>query len=790
MFERLYEPLYRFVQDQKNLVLATVLGVTLAASIGALFVRYDGNIDLMLPPNPEIGRGMRLLRDSSLSEKLLISLALTDPAKEKQDLFLAADQLAASLGPPLFTSVTTGISMADVMEEFSVLQYAPQVLGEKDLADIDRLLTPQAVAERMQAIYRQSLRPESMFSSSLSRTDPLGIRMLLLGKLQALPAAMGFNVAVEGGHFISRDGRHTLLIVRTPVPMMDSERSKDLIRALDERIERLPAHVAADVIGGHLHTVSNERVMIRDITAASIISTIAFFSFFLFAFRDARAILVFIFPFIAVIWAIALMAGVEERLSYLVIGFGTAIVGISDFGLIVYVAMKRGTGASRPALLAKLVFIDASTTIFSFVVLYFSQIRGYHQLATFAVFCLLVCLLFSLFVLPLTLSWRRFPMAEDPTVGDRLDSIRWPTKLVVGAWAIVTSVFSILSLSVSIDSDLKKLDGSEPEVLRAERSFTDSWGGSTNQGILAVTGATLDEAMEKNDRVFDVASETLGGEEFASLAGFWPSEKKRRENQDRWDRFWRDGRERKLKELIDERSVEYGFSERAFTPFFDRLYDHERAAAPQDGLIAQLQERFVVKKDGAYQLLSFFPDEPRYFDSLSALAKRFPDTFIVSGKALSAAISVHTTSEAKILAPLAVLFNVVLAWLFFRDWKETLIALVPLVTAASWLLGLLALFDTPLNVVSIVAGIIASGVIVDYGLAVTYDYTRNLQFGTMTALTLSAVSNVIGAGALLFAQHPAFFSTGVVMVVTMVIGYLSSLIVIPSLCSLLLRSER
>jgi predicted exporter len=266
--------------------------------------------------------------------------------------------------------------------------------------------------------------------------------------------------------------------------MMDSQKSKELVQALDERIKKLPGYVSADVIGGSLHTVSNEQVIKRDIAVASIIATIAFFLLFFLVFRDARAMFVFIFPLIAVIWGVILLAGIEHKLSYLVIGFGTAIVGISDYGLIVYIAMKRGTGASQPVPLAKLVFIDAITTIFSFVVLYFSQIRGYHQLALFSIICLFICLMFSLFVLPLTLSWKRYSMVEDPTVGDRLKNIRWPAKITVGIWAVVTIIFFILSLSIKLDSDVKKLDGSGPEVMRAEKSFHAVWGGKTNQAIL------------------------------------------------------------------------------------------------------------------------------------------------------------------------------------------------------------------------------------------------------------------------------------------------------------------
>ena len=390
-------------------------------------------------------------------------------------------------------------------------------------------------------------------------------------------------------------------------------------------------------------------------------------------------------------------------------------------------------------------------------------------------------------MLPLTLSWKRFALVPDSTIGDRLKKLHWPVKSTLGIWAFLTVVLLILSFSVRFDSDVKKLDGSSPAVFKAEQNFHDAWGGNTNQAILVVTGRSFEEAMEVNDRVYGEAVKAIGREEFTSLALFWPSEKSRKENRERWDHFWKEGRERKLKGLIREKSARYGFSERAFAPFFDGLYSRETDAAHPGGLISHLQERFVVSRNGEYRIMSFFPDEQRNLDALAGLTQKHPGAFIVSGKALSASISSFTIREMYYLAPLAILFNLVLTWLFFRNWRETLIALVPLLTGVVWLLGIMSLFGMPLNVVNIIAGVIASGVIVDYGLGITYEYRQNLHFGTVMAMTLSAASNVIGAGALLFAKHPALYSTGVAMVISMVTGYLSSVLVVPSFCSLMSR---
>ncbi len=622
MLERFFSRGFDLALAHKRLVLIFVALVTAGAVLGLSFIRYEGSVDLMLPPDKDVTRSMQFLRDSSLSDKVIISLALTEPDKDKKDLFAAVDQLAASLEPPLFAKVMSGVSMADAMDEFSVLQYGPQILTDEELASLDAQINGPSVEAKLKQVYLQSFRPESVFTSSFSRTDPLGIKALLYGKLKALPSSMGYDVVVEDGRFLSRDGRHAMLIVQTTVPMTDATRSKELVRVLEEKIRQLPDYVSADVIAGHLHTVSNEQVIKRDIAVASVVASIGFLFLFLFVFRDARAFFVILFPLLAVVWAIIVQALLQGTLSYLVIGFGTAIVGISDYGLIVYIAMKRGTDSSQMGKLGKLVFMDAITTIFSFVVLVFSQIRGYQQLALFSVVCLVICLLFSLFVLPLTLSWKRFALVPDPTIGDRLKKFRWPVKLTLGIWAFLTIVMLILSFSVRFDSDVKKLDGSSPAVFKAEQNFHEVWGGKTNQAILVVTGRNVEEAMETNDRVYREAVTAVGKEEFTSLALFWPSEKSRNENRDRWDRFWKQGRERKLKGLIREKSAAYGFSDRAFDPFFDGLLLPGGDAAQPGGLIAHLQERFVVNRDGECRIMSFFPDEQRNLDALAAVDEK------------------------------------------------------------------------------------------------------------------------------------------------------------------------
>ena len=786
MFENVFSLCTTFVRQQKKWVLLLVLLVTATAATGLFFTHFEGNIDLMLPPDKEIARSMDFLRGSSFSDKMIVSVTLTDPAKTKKDLFIAVDQLTASLTPPLFMKVVSGFSVANVMDEFSILQYAPQVLGPQDLETIDGLINIKTVSQKMRGIYLQSMRPESIFTMSMSRSDPLGIKMLLLEKMRALPASMGYEVSIEDGHFISRDGRHAMLIIQTSVAMMDSPRSKELIATLLDRIKELPGYVTADIISGHLHTVSNERVIKRDISIVSSIASVTFLLLFIVVFRDPRVLFIFIIPFIAIVWAIILATAVEGKLLYMVIGLGTAIAGFSiDYGLHVYIAMKRGVDSTQFAKLSRLVTINATTTMFNFIVLFFSQIQGYHQLALFSSLCVFICLIIALFVLPLVLSNMNVTPVTGSNIDEKLWSFRWPVKLCISVWGVLLVLALYSSLSVTFDSDVKKLDGSDQAVLQAEQTFHDVWGGKTSQAIFVVTGKNLEEAMEVNDAVYRSAQTLVGKGDFTSLAQFWPSEKMRKENSAQWDRFWKQGKEDTLKKLIRESSASYHLSDSAFSPFFDGLYLHQTERTDSNGLITQLQERFVLSKNGEYRILSYFPDEQKYIDSLQEITKKNPGTFIVSGKAMSASISSFTAKEIKILVPLALLFNVVLAWLLFRDWKYTLISLVPLVTGVVCFIGIMSFLNIPLNIINIVASIVSTGVIVDYGLGITYQYRHNLRTGTIIAVTLSAATNVIGTGALLFAKHPALFSTGVAMFICIVTGYLTAILVVPPLCSMI-----
>lgn len=784
MFDKYFSLVYDFVKNKKWLVLAIVILLTSVAGIGLRFHNFSSSIELMLPDNEDIHRSINFLRDSNLSGNVVISLSLTSPDKDKQDLFRAVDQLTATLPPSLFSRVTTGFSSQDVINEIFFANYTPQIITEKELTFIDSQINPDSVSERLQEIYRQLLRPEGMFMGSIISADPLGIKLLVLGKLKAMSASMGYDVNLEDGYLISRDERHVMIITRTPVLVTDTSGSKKLMESLEKRLNQLPEYISANVISGHLHTLSNEKVIKRDIHLTIIIASVAFLLLFLIVFRDARAVLVFLIPLASVILSINLSNLFIGPLSYWVLGLGTVIAGISvDYGIHIYVAVRNSGNASKVIkLTAKPVTIGALTTMGIFFAFFFSNIQGYHQLALFSILSIIFALIYTLFVLPHFLSGKKFPSGFRSEPGGKTGSPLLRAKLSVVLWIFSIAAALILSFYVKLDTDVVRLDGSEPEIFQAEKDFRQAWGGQNDQAIFVVTGRNYEEAVKTNDMIYQELAQAVGAERLSSLAVMWPSKETREKNAARWNQFWRQGREVELKKLLESQGSKYQFSETAFSPFFDDLYAGTNVdSEPLNNKLSVLKDRFVQEIPEGYRVLSFFPDEKKYVDALSAVSRSYPGTFLVSRKALAQSISHSISSQVKLFVMIAATFIVLLTFLFLRNFKDVLTALVPVITGVLWLLGFMSLAGLTLNTANLISSLVVMGLCVDYGIFMTYKCRHNIKTGIVTAVSLSAVTTLIGAGVLLFARHPALFSIGITLVIGVFAGYISSIFVVPAL---------
>ena len=338
-----------------------------------------------------------------------------------------------------------------------------------------------------------------------------------------------------------------------------------------------------------------------------------------------------------------------------------------------------------------------------------------------------------------------------------------------------------------------RLDGTERAVLETENKFQETWGsGGAGQAVAVVADADYEAALGLNDRVYDVLVEKLGSSEVASLSPIWKSYANRKANAARWNAFWSIEQQADLKNLFQEEGEPFGFAPDAFDPFFETLATSVvQEGEPENNVIfSQLKSRFVQQADGETQVLTFFPDEPEFIEAIAPLKDKIPGMLLISRSAISTDLAQDYTREFTRISLVALGLVLLVSGVLLKNLRKTLIVLTPALAGVASIAVLVQWVGSELNVMNLVSGIIVIGLCVDYGIFYVHSYTQSLNLGTRTAITLSAGTTLIGAGALLFTLHPALFSVGLTLVGGISAGYATSMWVVPALCSLFLEEEK
>jgi predicted exporter len=603
-----------------------------------------------------------------------------------------------------------------------------------------------------------------------------------------MPEAFGYQVTVQNGQLVHPDGRHGLLVLETGVPITDSVGSRRLIQLIRNTCSQLPDGFSAIIMSGHLHSVANEDKMRHDIGLISIMASIAFPVLFLIMFRDLRSLLIFLLPAASILVAINLSWLILGRLSYMMVGFGSVLAGVADYGVHIFIGLQYGRERYAPVRLrVRPILLSSLTLAAVFAAFLTSAIEGYRQLAVFALISIALAVGCAILLLPPFLKVGGRQAAAIPEEPRR--SRRWP--VIGGMIFMLTILAAILPASrVRLDTDITKMDGTGPDILKGEAQFEKLWsGGQEARAIAVVEGATYDEAAQRNDQLHAQASAALPPGDFVGMTSFWPSAAVRAGNLRRWQAFWTEERIHTVRERVQRAAAKQGFSEDAFNPFFELLAARGPVASmPEDSaILTQVQDRLVRKHSGGYWFMSFFPDTVPAREAVGRAARAIPGAFIVSRAGLAAALTDSISAEVVRISIVGLALILALNLTFTGSVRLALAALLPATTGVLWMFGIMGLAGLSINIANMMAGVVVFGCCHEYGIFMAHAYAKgqDLAVPTRHSVTIVAGTALMGAAVLLFAQHPALFSIGLTLVIGLSAGYLAALLGVPGICMLL-----
>ena len=118
---------------------------------------------------------------------------------------------------------------------------------------------------------------------------------------------------------------------------------------------------------------------------------------------------------------------------------------------------------------------------------------------------------------------------------------------------------------------------------------------------------------------------------------------------------------------------------------------------------------------------------------------------------------------------------------------------IPVILCSLWIVGTMFLLSYSLNILTVMVTALTIGLGIDYSIHVMERFREerekhrrgiqesihNTIMNTGTALTISAVTTILGFGVLLFSPMPIAQQFGVIVAITIVFSFLTSVLVLP-----------
>lgn len=776
--------IYNFFSTRRRILYsATVLGIVMCILV---FLNIDLHEDIrsMLPDDQsEAALDFNLLQQAPFTRKIVINLS-REGDRGSSELLVAVDRLAAAMRPPLFTNVVTGPSGPDLWELFFwLMEKQPNLATAQDRNKILHELTVESVRVKLEKMYARLLSPEGSALKGLFRADPLALRRIGLEKIQFMNIIP--RMRLEDKHFISTDGKNALIIADTPVKITDTRGARQLLGHFQKLVNAVvPRDIEVSLISGHRYTLANTDTIKRDVIIILACSLLAMLTIFLFFLRTWGGLFVYLVPVSVLCVAAAGVSLIYETVSVVTIGFGAVLLGISvDFALHVYFAIRHKfsnpygaiTEVSRPLLFCGM------TTLGAFGVLLFSSLPSQRQLAIFSIIGIGASMILSLITLPhLVGAKSKAPILAKSTSGK---SFKLASKWIVGAWLALLFICAWQGAKLSFDGDLRSINLVPEEIHVAETKLRQIWGNFRGNAVIFTEGSDLQSALETNERLFDYLSPKIPAGKMVSLAPILPSLDTQHLNRRHWNEFWSEKKELTLRLLVQEGKV-FGFSARAFEPFFKRLSEPSPPITAENlrkNGLAEIVDALIISADDRVKVLTLVPDVPEVAGLMDRRDKTLADVRFVSQNRFSQIISRAIGEDfTKFIAKASVVVCLLLG-LLFRDIKKVLLALVPVVSGLLFVFGVMGGLGMGFNLFNVVAAILIIGLGVDYGILVVCKISEGSNLATEKAVFVSGLTTLAGFGALVMARHPSLHSIGVTVLLGITAAIPSALFVIPAL---------
>lgn len=805
-------------------IIALFAVIWIGAIVSAWRLSLDEDVFKLLPDSdPQMAQYRLLLDQFNPMNAMLIDIAIDSSLQNRDDLLIETgdrfyDDLQAS---SLFGKITYRWSISDLQQAMqSLSEHRALLFSVEDSLTVQRKMDYTAITAQFRRWKQTLAETPSPFLARQLLEDPLNLNEFLLHKLQSMQAVHG-NVQVYRGRLFSKNRDHLLMIAQPRFKSTDNRRAREMLDVMEQLIGKYENSSEAPIqiayVAAHRFTVENARRIKADIqwTVSLALAAIILLTLLVYS-RPLLMLLTLLPALFGSAVSLGILHWILADISAIVIGSGAVLIGITvDYGIhFLYHSDQIKNPANRlpelktmfKALLPPLL-LGASTTLIAFLTLQFSAMPAFRQLSLFVSLGISAALLFVLFIFPVILSRPQLSRKRDPfwALGNSFSPLfAWTLRKrrwILSAAGLITVLLIPGFMKLQFDGDVQNLNAVSPQIEQDVQGLTQTYGNVLSSTLVMVSATTWPEALHKNEllhRELDSLSRNGWVESFSNMAGLLPSPQQQEQNRRRWLNLFNTQNRAKLADNLNSAAAEHGLRQGLFDDFIAGLANIPARLSIDDyegTLIGNILENFVADDGSEIYLLSNcqLSSEVSLTDFKDHVERVLPGAVIYNGRYFVSRMISLILQELQRIGAIVLLVLIIFLYMVKRNWKEVLLLFIPLLLSLVWTFGIMGYMNIPINIINSIIAVFVLGLVIDYciflssGLVQEHsDKSHHFLDRTGGAISISAMTTMIGLGVLIFASHPALHSLGVTCFLGVGIGLLAVLFIIPSLHALII----
>lgn len=810
--------LYHFFRRYKFLLLLLVV------LSGAFFAYYSSKLKLeeditkFIPKDKKTDEINFTLQNLKIKDKFIINIYNADSSSTATaDMMLAADQLADTLLKAhrgFIEDLNYKVSDDVMLQTYNVFyNNLPVFLEAKDYPKIGQSLYADSVKATVKADYKALLSPSGMVLGRFIKRDPINLTPITLKKIQDLKFDENFEV--NEGYIQTKDKKNLLMLITPAVSPNETAKNKAFITALDGIIAKIKKEnnnaVVIEYYGSSPVSVGNAVQIRHDSIFTSIIALCIIMLMLFLYFRRILVIFYILIPVVfGALFSLTLLYFLKAEISAIALGAGSIVLGIAiNYSLHFFTHFKHERSVEKVISdLTTPMLIGCTTTVGAFLSLQFTKSQALHDFGLFAGFSLIGAVLFSIIVLPHLLKLQRKNSEKEDahaakeTRLDRMLSYNLDkNKPIVVTAFVLTVIFAFTARNVGFESDMMKMNYQSAELENAQNNLDRINKFSLNSVYVIAKGKSLDEALRTNEQIkekLNVLKSEGNIAKFSSISTVLVSDSLQKVRIAQWHNFWTTAKKDSLKSRLTHYGKDFKFREGAFSEFYN-LLDKDFKPVPLsrfDTLKKLLANDWITEKPDITTIVTLVKVDRSIKQKLYAAFEGNKNVIVFDKQYMTSQFIDIISSDFNLILLITGLLVFGFMLLSHGRIELAIINFMPMFISWLWILGIMGILGLKFNIINIIISTFIFGLGDDYsifimdGLAHEYKYGRKNLVSYKTSIILSALTNIIGVGVLIFAKHPALKSIATITIIGMCTVLFISFIVQPLLYNFMILNRR